>query len=106
VDGRFWNPCAGPSVFMLCKSGLFCCIQTSPFSILNEITQNGYDLKIAYVKNCGNENAVIRLINSTVRMDNDCNIFVSACSTITPYNSAKVKFVLNIVNLYIDLLFR
>lgn len=61
------------------------------------LPQNGYDVRIDSIENCGGPQQVLTIDpNTTVHMTNDCGVVVVGCSTSTGFQKAMVrKLILN-----------
>lgn len=45
-----------------------------------------------HARNCENYNdPIIRMINSTINLTDDCDLIISACSEVRPYKTASVS---------------
>lgn len=60
---------------------------------MTQFFQNGYKLKLNYVKNCDDESVVKIGKDFDVTLDKDCNIMISGCLNFTKtITTAKVTF--------------
>lgn len=54
--------------------------------------QNGFQTKVNYARNCeGIENPVIKLINSSMTLNEKCEVIVSGCSQVRSYKTSIVS---------------
>lgn len=73
----------------------------------DEHFQNGFKFIVKNSRNCENiENPIISLINSSMTIDENYDLFVTACSAIQPYKTALVSDFFHSVLLFIIQIFR
>lgn len=67
-------------------------MRTIIFNKTNFISnQEGLNWRVKYAKNCGQDNSVIKLLNSSIVANVDCEASSGSCASIQPYRSAEVK---------------
>lgn len=50
------------------------------------------NVKLSKIKNCGDNNQIIKISeNSTMTMNDDCEIFSNICADVNAYNQAMVR---------------
>ena len=55
-------------------------------------SQRGHAIKLLTIKQCGNMDSVIQLLNQSFELNKECEIVSSSCSLIKPFKSATVSF--------------
>lgn len=58
------------------------------------ISQVGYKFVVKSAKNCNDDDQVIKLLNSSIEINDKCETFSRSCSEIKPYKNAMVKVVI------------
>lgn len=56
--------------------------------------KGGFKFVVKYTRNCDGTEQIIKLINSSVVINEQCEVFSTSCSEIKPYNSAMVMFII------------
>lgn len=55
-------------------------------------SQDGYDIKLRSIKNCGDSNQIVKILkNSTTTVNENCEVFSFTCADIKTYHQATVS---------------